>query len=1108
MKEIQELLAEAARFKNRRETLARSLKQVDVRFKKDLDDLEAKRVSRIRAFETERQTAVSAIESRARKEIADYVQRKNSLQQFIDPVRQWCPKSSMAYYTPNPARVNEAELNRLIAMLQEQGLMAWIKRTFKLDGYASRSEMALDLCRKIEDACAYCDERVGTIERRAEDERNRQVTDTRRKIEKEQEQFKTSRRALEQRQRTEKEQALNAIFQFDNSAELKNMHARLKQMRAAAENDCGAWGEYKVPAAMPERLLLCEARLMLPNTNGVEEAEVLPLWINLFESNIIVITSNGGSSSSTDCKEKLFVRKLLARMLKTIPPENCSYSVFDSLHKGASLGRLIDATNIGTTDLSFDLFTGDDSDAKSVSCSERRKYLRNRPAEIIRFTAGRSRSLFDYNRGRGSFEFPFSWYIDFNFPDNPDARLSDDIKELFVNAPAAGYSFVFVTTPNGLKKISDLAARYTSTQILHIDADRSICKKGDIQVGYLGTGAPSSEQIYNFMTALKKYYDEGDLVDNRIGSVFAAKGIELHDASKKLTIPMALDSRGRLVDLELGGEGSVHGFISGGTNSGKSTLLHTIILSACLHYHPNDLEIWLVDYKQTEFYLYKRKTPPHIKLIGVSKTADFTFSLLDRIEAEATRRTALMNLFDAQNLADYRKHKGEPGYVNIPRLFIVIDEFHEMSQFVATEVEYKDKLENILREYRAQGITCLMADQTFSTGLGGLTAAAKNQIGLRIAMRNEASPQEIKETLEVDRALYSDSMQHTIAIMSQGEFIMKVYVRNSRGELTDIKLEKFKGLLTKGEDIAPISKALRSLYKGQYTRELLYVNTTEQVPWDDAEPAALDQAEHLRYPNIRLYLGRSATLRPCFGLDMGRQPDENLAIVGGTAYQRWELLASILKSCRYRNYKLIVFMAEYSDLMSDYGRDIKALCSAIPAAELIETTEGWCRRLSDLEKTIDDRRGTEDTVCVFIGLEIANIELGRLPARSGNGASAGKSFLETISRYAVPAGDDRLPDEPPAVSEPAAFNATPIIDKLFSSGARNGIRCVAEVSVYRQFSKILKIKDMCRHKIAFSMSADDCLMYLGNSNFQKSIGKNAVYCDGGKEVKKLIPYKP
>ena len=640
-----------------------------------------------------------------------------------------------------------------------------------------------------------------------------------------------------------------------------------------------------------------------------------------------------------------------------------------------------------------------------------------------------------------------------------------------------------------------------------MDVDNDTCEKDGVQIEYMESGTPNSDQIYNFMTALKKYYDEGDSINNRIDSVFAAKGVDLRDASKKLAIPMALDSRGHLVDLELGGEGSVHGFISGGTNSGKSTLLHTIILSACLHYHPKDLEIWLVDYKQTEFYLYKKKTPPHIKLIGVSKTPDFTFSLLDKIEVEANRRTELMNHFQAQNLEEYRKHKEEPGYVNIPRLFIVIDEFHEMSQFVSTEMEYKDKLENILREYRAQGITCLIADQTFSTGLSGLTSAAKNQIGLRIAMRNENSPQEIKDTLEVDRALYSDSMQRTIAIMSQGEFIMKVYVRNSRGELTDIKLEKFKGLLTKGDDIAPISKALRSLYKGQYQKDLLYVNTNEKVSWDDAEPIAFDALEPLRYPNIRIYLGRAATLHPCFGLDMGRQPDENLAIVGGTAYQRWELLAAIMRSCKYRNYKLLVFMAEFSDLMCDFASDIRQMCKEIPGAELMESLEEWCSTLASLEKLVDERKNTEDIICMFIGLEIANVEFSRLPDKDGKRSGSSRSLFDTISKYATPAAETEIVGGPTPVEISEAFNATQIIDKLFSLGARNSIRCIAEVSVYRQFSKILKIKDMCRHKVAFSMSADDCLMYLGNSNFQKRIGQNAVYCDGGKEVKILLPYK-
>ena len=1105
MRNLQKILSDAENFKSKRGSLASGIKSVDDKYRTKLSQDESEHKRRLGVIESERQSKIASVDGKAKKDIADYVKMKGSLQEYVGPVRQWCSQSDLSHYVPNPERVNENELNQLLKMLQEQGIIAWIKRTFKLDGYSSRNEMAFELCKKIEDACAYCNVKISAIEENCEIERGKIVTEARKKVDAENERYMGVTSENERNKKRDKEQALLNLSKFDSSQELKDMHVRINKMKLEAESASGAWGEYLSPVEMPKQLYFCDALVKLPNANGIDEDIAVPTWVDLYESNIIVVTSNSGATANVDCSEKLFVRKILARMLKTIPPETISYSIFDSLHKGASLERLIDVTNVGTTDFNFDLFTSDERDSKAVSCEERRKYLKSRPAEIIKFTAGRSKSLFEHNMNSKEFELPFSWYIDFNFPDDPETKLLDDIKEIFVNASAAGYSFIFVTTPNGYRKIQEFAQNYANTKVIHVDIDRHVCQKGNLIFNYSDACSPSSEQIYNFMTALKKYYDEGDLVNNRIDAVFGASRIVTRDASKKLTIPMALDSRGNLVDLELGGEGSVHGFISGGTNSGKSTLLHTIILSACLHYHPNDLEIWLVDYKQTEFYLYKKKTPPHIKLIGVSKTADFTFSLLEKIETEANRRTELMNRFEAQNLEEYRKHKDEPGYEHIPRLFIVIDEFHEMSQFVSTEMEYKDKLENILREYRAQGITCLMADQTFSTGLSGLTSAAKNQIGLRIAMRNEASPQEIKDTLEVDRALYSDSMQKTISIMSQGEFIMKVYVRNSRGELTDIKLEKFKGLFTKGDDILPIGKALRSTYKGQYINNLLYVNTKEQVSWDDAEPIALDQLEPLRYPNMRLYLGRSATLRPCFGLDMGRQPDENLAIVGGTAYQRWELIVSIFRSCLFRNYKLYVFMAEYSDLMTDYGQDIRQICNGIPSAELMTTYEEWCTKLSELEKRIDEKANSEDAICLFIGLEIANIELGRMPSKD-NSAGPSTSFAAMMARYGAQDLTESVPVQE-AASVTEEFNATPIIEKLFSSGARNGIRCVTEVSVYRQFSKILRIKDMCRHKIAFSMSADDCLMYLGNSNFQKSIGNNAVYGDGGKEVKKLLTYK-
>lgn len=1112
MRNLQKILSDAEKFKSKRGNLASGINSVDDKYRTKLSQDESEHKQQLDIIESERQSKIAFTDGKAKKDIADYVKMKGSLQEYASPVRQWCSQSELLHYVPNPERVNENELNQLLKMLQEQGIVAWIKRTFKLAGYSSRNEMALELCKKIEDACAYCNVKISAIEENCEIERGKIVTEGRKKVDAENERYMGVTSENERNKNRDKGQALLSLSKFDSSQELKDMHTRINKMKLEAESASGAWGEYLPPVEMPRQLYFCDALVKLPNAHGIDEDIAVPTWVDLYESNIIVVTSSSGATANVDCSEKLFVRKILARMLKTIPPESISYSIFDSLYKGASLERLIDVTNVGTTDFNFDLFTSDERDGKAVSCEERRKYLKNRPAEIIKFTAGRSKSLFEHNMNSKEFEFPFSWYIDFNFPDDPETKLLDDIKEIFVNASAAGYSFIFVTTPNGYRKIQEFAQNYTNTQVIHVDIDRHVCQKGSLTFNYSDACSPSSEQIYNFMTALKKYYDEGDLVNNRIDAVFAANGIVTRDASKKLTIPMALDSRGNLVDLELGGEGSVHGFISGGTNSGKSTLLHTIILSACLHYHPNDLEIWLVDYKQTEFYLYKKKTPPHIKLIGVSKTADFTFSLLEKIETEANRRTELMNRFEAQNLEEYRKHKDEPGYEHIPRLFIVIDEFHEMSQFVSTEMEYKDKFENILREYRAQGITCLMADQTFSSGLSGLTSAAKNQIGIRIAMRNEASLQEIKDTLEVDRALYSDSMQKTISIMSQGEFIMKVYVRNSRGELTDIKLEKFKGLFTKGDDILPIGKALRSIYKGQYIDNLLYVNTKEQVPWDDAEPIALDQLEPLRYPNMRLYLGRSATLRPCFGLDMGRQPDENLAIVGGTAYQRWELIVSIFKSCLFRNYKLYVFTAEYSDLMTDYGQDIRQICNEIPSAELMTTYEEWCSKLGNLEKLIENKSNTEDVICLFIGLEVANIELSRMGKRNDSrkttsSFSASMHAIEERMAQVQVKYQENIAHDFQEQKESELFDATPIIETLFSSGARMGIRCITEVSVYRQFSKILRIKDMCRHKVAFSMSADDCLRYLGNSSFQKCIGNNAIYGDGGKEVKKLITYK-
>ncbi len=1103
MKYIQSLFLKAEEYKRTRCKLAENLKKVDENYSEETASLERDRVKTVSGIESRRDSNVKTVEMQTAKWVSDYEMTKGRLRRYSAQIAAWCPKGSVDSYSPNPANVTEHELDRLVKMVQEQGFVAWVKRTFKLHGYASRSEMAHELFCKVEDACAYCDDRIDEVRRDCDQRRSKFVTDARREIAQTNEKYVGLKADAERNRDKSREKEMAAISRFDASAELKNLHDELEQSRNKAEEMIGKWGSYKPATEMPERVMLCETSVVLPGKNGVDEAVTCPVWLDMFESNVVVITSEKSMSSNCDKDDKMFARKFLARLLKTVPSANVSYSVFDELHNGYSLGGLINATSMGTTDFKFDLFTSKETTDKKVSCDARRKYLLEHLTDVVKKLGGQYKSLYEYNRTLNNYDYSFTWYVDFGFPEKISEKLASDLNELFINAPVAGYSFVFVTNQKGYDIIKEMLNGQTGIKLTHVDADSAFCQSGNVKLNYTYSTAPSDEQIGNFMKALNEYYSKGADIDNRIESVFKEKGIERLDASFELKIPMALDSRGNLYDFKLGGLGSVHGFVSGGTNSGKSTLLHSIILSACLHYTPKDLEIWLVDYKQTEFFLYKKKTPPHIKLIGVSKTADFTFGLIDKIIAEGERRTKLMNLFEVQNLQDYRKHEGELGYENLTRLFIIIDEFHEMSQFVADEPSYKDKLENILREYRAQGINCLFADQTFGTGLSGLSVAAKNQMALRIAMKNEVAPQEIKDTLEVDRAMYSQSMEQTIKLMQTGDFITKVFEYDETEKETNVKLEKFKALFAKKDDIVPVGEALQAMYAGQYTNDLLYVNTKEQVAWNDEDMGSLDLLEPLRRPNIRLYLGRAATLRPCFGLDIGRQPNDNLSVVGGTAHNRWELIASVIKSCCHNNYKLLVFMAEYSDLMNDYADEIRDMCSASPNIKLIEEYSDWCSNLKELETVIDQRKKDEDCVCLFIGLEIAALEMERFPAMPSVGRS---SMGDRFAAFAKP-GSIKVDETKTEAAELEEFNALPIIGKLFESGSRNGIRCVTEVSVYRQFHSILKIRDMCRHKVAFDMSADDCAQYMGSGSFQKSIGHDAIYGDGGKSVKKLITYK-
>jgi len=218
------------------------------------------------------------------------------------------------------------------------------------------------------------------------------------------------------------------------------------------------------------------------------------------------------------------------------------------------------------------------------------------------------------------------------------------------------------------------------------------------------------------------------------------------DSAAALRIPFAIDKFNRLQYFEIGGNAPSHALIAGSTGSGKSSVLHTLIMQTMHHYHPDDVEIWAIDYKAVEFNFYIQNPTPHFRVIAHDTATEFSLSLIDLLYKEYEERQRKFLESKVKDIEAYRRKHGKHA---MPRILVVIDEFQLMTQAVMEYNGYKDyrtELENLLRLTRAMGISFVFSSQTIASGLQGLSDAARDQIGCRLCLKHEDT-NEIWETL-------------------------------------------------------------------------------------------------------------------------------------------------------------------------------------------------------------------------------------------------------------------------------------------------------------------------------------------------------------------------
>jgi len=196
----------------------------------------------------------------------------------------------------------------------------------------------------------------------------------------------------------------------------------------------------------------------------------------------------------------------------------------------------------------------------------------------------------------------------------------------------------------------------------------------------------------------------------------------------KVTLGVISGNRLREMHFEAKKDG-VHGMIAGGTGSGKSELLMTLIVGLALNYDPSVLSFVLVDYKGGGAFQPFADLPHCVDIItNLNKSA--VKRMFTAINAEMQRRQKLNADTATKDIVEYREKGMHLSHKPYPHLFIIIDEYAEM---VTDNPEFKNELDSITRVGRAQGVNLLLASQRPT----GVSDQMRANIKFRICLRVE-----------------------------------------------------------------------------------------------------------------------------------------------------------------------------------------------------------------------------------------------------------------------------------------------------------------------------------------------------------------------------------
>jgi hypothetical protein len=492
------------------------------------------------------------------------------------------------------------------------------------------------------------------------------------------------------------------------------------------------------PAAFPPVLRFGELDLpMAEFPNGISRHEdlqkltpsgfTLPALLTFpDQSSLLIRVDEGGRPTA----EQL-LQLILFRLLTAVPPAKVRFVIIDPVGLGQSFAVFMHLADHDESLVASRIWTEQHhieqrlADLTAHMETVIQKYLRNQ-----------YRTIEEYNVQAGEVAEPFRFLVVANFPVNFSLEAARRLVSVAASGARCGvHTLVTIDTKHPLPQGFQL-------EDLERHAVIFACGEGGLRWHDRDFGrfplrmdsAPVADSATRLLQVIGQVAKAAGRVEVPFEYIVPAAGQWwAGDSRRGLNVPIGRSGATKRQHLSLGQGTAQHGLIAGKTGSGKSTLLHALITNLALLYSPDEVELYLVDFKEgVEFKDYATFELPHARVVAIESEREFGLSVLQRLDAELRQRGERFRGLGVQDLAGYRQANGQ---TVLPRILLIVDEFQLF--FIEDDKIAQDAallLDRLVRQGRAFGIHVLLGSQT----LGGAYTLARSTLGqmaVRIALQ-------------------------------------------------------------------------------------------------------------------------------------------------------------------------------------------------------------------------------------------------------------------------------------------------------------------------------------------------------------------------------------